>query len=66
MKKKIYKNLITTGLEEIKGGKDDLFLGEWCLINDKFKDKRNKFKVCDYHLNIKKKSQIGHIYLSSF
>ena len=65
MKKKIYKNLITTGLEEIKGGKDDLFLGEWCLINDKFKDKRNKFKVCDYHLNIKKKSQIGHIYLSS-
>ena len=31
MKKKIYKNLITTGLKEIKGGKDDLFLGEWCL-----------------------------------
>lgn len=65
MKKKIYKNLITTGLEEIKGGKDDLFLGEWCFINNKFKGNRDKFKVCDYHLNIKKKSQIGHIYLSS-
>ena len=65
MKKKIYKNLITTGLKEIKGGKDDLFLGEWCLVNNKLKDNQNKYEVCDYHLNIKKKLQIGHIYLTS-
>ena len=46
MKKKNYKNLITTGLKELNARKDDLFLGEWCLTDSRFKKKiSQKFAI---------------------
>ena len=65
MKKSIHKNLITTGLTELKAKENDLFLGEWCFVNNKFKTKKKKIKVIDYHLNKKNKLKKGHIYLTS-
>lgn len=62
MKKKNYKNLITTGLKELNARKDDLFLGEWCLTDSRFK-KKNKLEVCNYHFNQKNKIKKNHRYL---
>lgn len=64
MKKKNYKNLITTGLTELKANENDLFLGEWCFFNNKFKNQKKNIQVLDYHLNKKNKLKKSHIYLS--
>ena len=56
MKKKTFNNLITTGLKELNPQKNDLYLGEWCIADNHFKQK-NKLKICNYHLNQKKKNK---------
>lgn len=63
MKKKTFNNLITTGLKELNPQKNDLYLGEWCIADNHFKQK-NKLKICNYHLNQKKKIKRDHYYLT--
>ena len=65
MKKSIHKNLITTGLTELKAKENDLFLGEWCFFNNKFKNKKKKIKVIYFDVNKKNLIKKVDIYLTS-